>query len=168
MLFFAATPTEAEAVQLLFVHKHRLRTMSDAGTNMCLLEYHAAACYGLLADDKRRGVVPVTTVAAANSRRAADMIGGGMVVVAAAAKGARWGGCRLTEDTVLLLCQSARNVEVLRPMTVPDWLRVRQAPTGDAEQGLERARQVESRRNSKRIYTHHRRRSARWWGTRAR
>ena len=56
----------------------------------------------------------VTTAAAANSLRVSDMIGGVMVVVGAAAKDTRWGECRLTEDAVLLLCQSAaRNVEVL-------------------------------------------------------
>ena len=126
--------------------------MSDAGTNLCRLENHAAVCYGLLADNKRRGVVTVTTVAAANSQRAAELIGGVMVVVAAVAKGALWGGCRLTEDAVLLLCQSARNVEVLRPMPVADWLRVRLAPTGDAEQGLERARRVDSRLNRQKDY----------------
>ena len=56
-----------------------------------------------------------------------------MVVVGAAAKGTRWGECRLTEGSVLLLCQSARNVEVLRAMPIADWLRVQLAPTGDAE-----------------------------------
>ena len=75
-----------------------------------------------------------------------------MVVVGAAARDARWGGCRLTEDAVLLLCQSARNVEVLRPMPVADWLRVRLAPTSDAEQGLSRARRVESRLNRQGVY----------------
>ena len=76
-----------------------------------------------------------------------------MVVVGAVAKGARWGECRLTVDAVLLLCQSARNVEELRAMPIADWLRVRLAPTGDAEQGLSRAMRVESRLNRQGIYS---------------
>ena len=82
--------------------------MSDAGSNLHRLEDHEAECHGMLADDKRWGVVAVTTAAAANSLRASDMIGGVMVVVAAAAEGEYWGGCRLTEDSVLLLCARAR------------------------------------------------------------
>ena len=125
-------------------------------------------CYGLLADDKRRGVVTVTTVAAANSQQAVDLIGGVMVVVGAATTGARWGGCRLTEDAVLLLCQSARNVEVLRPMPVAYWLRVRLAPTGDAEQGLSRERRVERRLNRQGVYSPLPPVGTLWRGTRAR
>ena len=76
-----------------------------------------------------------------------------MVVVGAVTKGARWGECRLTEDAVMLMCQSARNVEVLRAMPIADWLRVRLAPTGNAEQGLSRAMRVESRLNQRGMYS---------------
>ena len=68
-----------------------------------------------------------------------------MVVVGVAAEGERWGGCRLTGNTVLLLCQSARNVTVMRAMPVADWLWVRQATTGDADADLRRAVRIEGR-----------------------
>ena len=36
----------------------------------------------------------------------ADMVGGTMVVLAAAKEGEVYGGCRLAEDAVMLLCSS--------------------------------------------------------------
>ena len=68
-----------------------------------------------------------------------------MAVVGVAAEGERYGGCKLTGDTVMLLCQSTRNVTVMRALPVADWLRVRQATTGNADAELRRAVRVENR-----------------------
>ena len=68
-----------------------------------------------------------------------------MAVVGVAAEGERYGGCKLTGDTVMLLCQSARNVTVMHAMLVADWLRVRQATTGNGNAELQRAVPVENR-----------------------
>ena len=77
------------------------------------LENHEPEFLGMLAEDKWQGVVVITTAAAANSLHVSDLIGGVMVVVGVAAEGERWGGCILTENSFLLLCQSARNVIVM-------------------------------------------------------
>ena len=45
----------------------------------------------------------------------------------------------------MLLCQSARNVTVMRAMPVADWVRVQQATTGDTDAELRRAVRVENR-----------------------
>ena len=45
----------------------------------------------------------------------------------------------------MLLCQSARNVSVLRALPVSDWLRVLQATEGDGDAAMQRAVRIENR-----------------------
>ena len=73
-----------------------------------------------------------------------DLIGGVMVVVDVAKAGERFGELKLVYDAVMLLCQSARNVTVMRALPVADWLQVKMEP-GNDEQGLARAERLEAR-----------------------
>ena len=109
------------------------------------LEDHDPECRGMLAEDKSQGVVVISTAVASNSLAVSDLVGGVMVVVGVAAKGERWGGCKLTNDAILLLCQSARNVTVMRAMPIANWLQVRLTTTGDPDKELQRAVRIEGR-----------------------
>ena len=68
-----------------------------------------------------------------------------MTVVGVATEGERYGGFRLAGDTVMLLCQSARNVTNMRALPVSDWLRVLQATVGDGDAAMQRAVRIENR-----------------------
>ena len=69
------------------------------------------------------------------SMRLSDVVGGVLAVVAVAEEGERFGECRLTENSVMLLRQSARNVTVLRALRVSDWLKVLQPSDGEQRAG---------------------------------
>ena len=127
--------------QSLVVHRRQAtaETTSEAGSLVLRLEGNVPDCRGMLAEDKSRGVVLISTSVASCSLAVSDLVGGVMAVVGVAAEGERWGGCKLTGDTVMLLCQSARNVTVMRAMPFADWLRVLQATKGDADADLRRA-----------------------------
>ena len=56
-----------------------------------------------------------------------DLIGGNMVVLAAAKEGEVLGGCRLAEDALMLLCQSARGTYVFRGLAAAEWIKVMRA-----------------------------------------
>ena len=103
---------------------------------------------GILPDDKSRGVVVATTAIATWSVILSDMVGGALAVVAVAKEGEYFGEYRLPEHTLMLLCQSARNVTVLRVLPVSDWLKVLQVMAssvpGNEEAGMLRAVRIEN------------------------
>ena len=111
---------------IAFVHRkmsQRERT-SEGGSMALRLRDNAPDGRGILPDDKSRGVVAATTAIATCSVVLSDMVGGALAVVAVAKEGEYFGEYRLTEHTVMLLCQSARNVTVLRALPL--------CPTGAA------------------------------------
>ena len=77
------------------------------------------------------------------------MFGGVVVVVEVAKGGEYFGECRLTEDSVMLLCQSAWGASVLRALPVFDWLKILQVTSsnvpGQADAALLRAERMENR-----------------------
>ena len=88
------------------------------------LKGHMLECHGILAPDMATGTFAVTMMVGTFAEIFADMVGGTMVVLAAAKEGRVYGGCRLDEDAVKLLCQSARGTYVFRGLTAADWLKV--------------------------------------------
>ena len=120
--------------------------MSEAGSLLLRQKDNGPDCRGMLhGKDKSRGVVVISTSVASCLLVMSDLVGGVMAVVGVAAEGERYGECKLTEDAVMLLCQSARNVTVLRELPVADWLRVLQATIkGDGNAELQRAVRIEN------------------------
>ena len=82
------------------------------------------------------------------------MVGGVVAVVEVAKAGEYFGECRLTEDSAMLLCQSARNASVLRALQVSEWLKILQVTSshviGQEEAAVLRTGRVRWRTGSSR------------------
>ena len=71
----------------------------------CLYE---PECNGIVPEEMARGAIGVTMMVVIRAAGLADLMGGAAAVVAAAAAGGVYDGCRLGEDVVLVLGQSAQ------------------------------------------------------------
>ena len=79
---------------------------------------------GVLAEDKASGVIMITEYVIMRCGGIADMQGGAALVIGAEAEGKEYDGYELEEDMVLVLCESASSIYVLRAVRVSVWLKV--------------------------------------------
>ena len=79
---------------------------------------------GVLAEDQAPGAFVVTDLMVMRCAELGDMQGRAAAVIWAEVKDEVYGDCKMDEDVVLLLCQSAQGTYVLRAVRLSAWLQV--------------------------------------------
>ena len=122
--------------------------VSVAGSMIERLRNFVPDTDGVLAPDQVPGAFVVTDLMVLRCEELADMQGGSAAVIMAEVKGQVYGDCRMDEDVVLLLCQSAQGTYVLRAVRLSAWLEVVKTLTqspGEVKDAEARAARVASR-----------------------
>ena len=98
----------------------------------------------VLSVEKSYGAVRVSPELAASVVELADMMGGVVQAVATAVKGKQFGSRAVGSDSVMLLCESARNMSLFRGISADVWMRVKNRPEVTHE-ALGRAKRYSAR-----------------------